>query len=1314
MADSIDELQIEISAKTEKATKAIDGLIKRLDGLSSAFSLVETGGFKNYSNGMMEVSNATKSINTRGINTLKNALGKLGRETQNLENVNFDKIGSSISSMSESLSKASGVSRGTVSLINSISRLGMAGQGLRSASSSMPAFSDSITRMISSLSKAPAIERGSVSVVSSISRIASAGNKAKTTADNLDLLADKTLNFIKTISKAPNVNANTTSILNSIGNIASAGGKANSVFRNITNGSRTSQKGLQNIGRTLDSVKSRFGFFNKESRNFAQIAGMFYAKAFLVIRGFKGIGKSIQAATDYIEEYNYFNTTLDKIAKENKGDYAKFGYKDAEEYADSFQERLKEKMSKMTGFNIGENGVLSMTNAKNLGLDITQMTNYSAGIAQLSDSIGLTGEQSIITSQALTMLAGDMSSFKNMDMEQVQQNFTSALSGSTMAIRKYGIDISVASLKQTALNLGITKSVQNMTQAEKVQLRTLTILEQSKVAWGDLAKTINSPSNQLRIFSNNLKSVSRMLGEILLPVMTKIMPYVNAFAVALQRLLAYIGSFIGIDLSGIIESSSDGFSDIADDVDDVSDGMDKATKSTKKFKNQLMGFDNLNVISSQSDKEKNSGTGSDPIDLTEQLKDAFSDYEKVWNKEYKKMQNKAQKFADKLTDIFKKAWKSGDGSDIGSSVAEWINKGIKWLENNGSIFDNGIKKIVSILSSAINGFVKKFDFTGFGKVVGDRLKALLEARNDFFKNTDWKKLGEGIAASLNGFVDSGAIQEYLKGFGTKLRAAIEFAFGTITTFDFGSLGDAIAQGINDAFGEMSAIDKKTGLTGWEMLGQTISDAIIGLEDTVIKFLDGIKWEEVGNAIADFIGNLDFVDIFSKATHIFVKIVKGFGTALIKAFEKEPLKLAELAIAINQFKFAKNVIGNFKSSICSLIGNSVDLGGKTIELKNVKYTFGKKGLLFDKSKISGSGMIAGALLGAEIGKSFCEFVMNYDFTWSEFFQGLKEWSADVTSGGEKYKNQLKKNAQISNDEVVNFGFATQEEAIKLMNRYGIKDSGELQEIWNKYYPKPEADAMGERQLAYMFYNGDKGTLQKAINDYKTKNSGSISNDVSDRVLEMQVKLKLQKEERQRFREKIAEWSNSKLNAYSGLKLHKDALKSYKDAITRGMKDYAVNIKATAEIALKADKIRTEQGGGSMTLNTPNGQITVPVLGFTKKASGGIFKAGKWHDIAKYGIGGTPDVGQLFIAREKGPELVGSMGGGTAVMNNDQIVSSVARGVSDAVARTLAPYMSGRNGNNGDVIVQIDGENVFRAVRKQNDGFKKRNGGQSALA
>lgn len=112
-------------------------------------------------------------------------------------------------------------------------------------------------------------------------------------------------------------------------------------------------------------------------------------------------------------------------------------------------------------------------------------------------------------------------------------------------------------------------------------------------------------------------------------------------------------------------------------------------------------------------------------------------------------------------------------------------------------------------------------------------------------------------------------------------------------------------------------------------------------------------------------------------------------------------------------------------------------------------------------------------------------------------------------------------------------------------------------------------------------------------------------------------------------------------------------------------------------------------GTQTGNSITGALT---NNKKKKASGGVYKNGQWHDITNFAAGGSPMSGEMFIAREAGPELVGTIGGNTAVMNNDQIVASVSAGVAQAVASVLG------GGNTNEITIKVDSETLYRMVKK----------------
>ena len=125
------------------------------------------------------------------------------------------------------------------------------------------------------------------------------------------------------------------------------------------------------------------------------------------------------------------------------------------------------------------------------------------------------------------------------------------------------------------------------------------------------------------------------------------------------------------------------------------------------------------------------------------------------------------------------------------------------------------------------------------------------------------------------------------------------------------------------------------------------------------------------------------------------------------------------------------------------------------------------------------------------------------------------------------------------------------------------------------------------------------------------------------------------------------------------------------------------------------VKTSSNSGSTIKNSGgNKRVT--------KATGGIYKNGRWQDVTRYANGGTPMSGQMFIANEAGPEMVGTLNGSTAVVNNDQIVSSIADGVFRAAS---AAFGNGQREPVNDITIKIDSEVLYRATKK---GERKANG------
>lgn len=736
----------------------------------------------------------------------------------------------------------------------------------------------------------------------------------------------------------------------------------------------------KNVRNMKSPLKLALGQISKLGNSVARL----YFKYMMLSRVAGALGKVLGISSDYVEEYNYFQKAIDKIAQENKGNYKKYGYDDAESYANSFEDRLTTLTGKMTGYKIGKDGDLLDTGTASLGLDITQITNFEAQIAQMTNSVGMMGEASIATSKAMTMLAGDMSSLTNMPLDTVMKNFSSGLSGAAMAVKKYGMDISVAALQETALGLGVKKNVSDMTQAEKEYLRVITMLQQSKVAWGDLAKTINSPANQFRMLKSNIKQCGLMLSRLFMPVIQKVLPWLNAMAMAVKDLMKHIGDLFGLKFDSSLGSTgsdtSDTYDDVSDSADNAADSINDAADAQKKFNKQLQGFDKLNNLTTNetskkdSDKDKNN-TGDTSGILSDALINAVEDYEKRWNKAFKSMTSDADNLKEKIEKLFTTAWDTGDGTEIGEALATTLNKGIDWVNENTSKWAKGLKKITSIMGTSLNGFVEKFKWEGLGKAIGNSIKAALEAETNFFKKVNWVNLGKGLSKTLNSAIKTGVLQSYFKSMASKLRAAIETAFGAITTFDFKGLGNALGQGINDFFKTMNKKNKQTGLNGWQELGKSLSDGIKGIADSITTALDTVDWEQVGQAIADFIGSIDWGGVVWSLGKMAKSLVKAIGTTITAQTKEDPVS-GIITIGILAFTLRKG----WKKLLAILLGSKIGKSKISVGLSRVFAVI----KAWSISKISKAAKALATKIKSGIGKIVV--------TFKNVYASIKNWIA----------------------------------------------------------------------------------------------------------------------------------------------------------------------------------------------------------------------------------------------------------------------------------------------------------------------------------
>lgn len=256
-----------------------------------------------------------------------------------------------------------------------------------------------------------------------------------------------------------------------------------------------------------------------------------------------------------------------------------------------------------------------------------------------------------------------------------------------------------------------------MTQAEKMQLRMIAILDQSKVSWGDLANTINSPSNMLRQFSNNAKELSMVFGQLFIPVLQKVMPVLNGVTIALKRLLVSFAQMLGIKID--FDAFGQGYSDMSDGAEDLSDGLDDVATSAKKANAGLRAFDELKVINMPDASDKGGAGGGAAIDLTDEIVKATEEYEKVWNEAFAQMENTAQAWADNIEKALEPVKKIFQDFAIG----DFFQAGKDTSAIVISITDFFAKAIADVdwygMGQKIGGFLAGIDWIGILSSIGN-------------------------------------------------------------------------------------------------------------------------------------------------------------------------------------------------------------------------------------------------------------------------------------------------------------------------------------------------------------------------------------------------------------------------------------------------------------------------------------------------------------------------------------------------------------------------------------------------------------------
>ena len=668
--------------------------------------------------------------------------------------------------------------------------------------------------------------------------------------------------------------------------------KALSALKTATSGGAS---GLSGASKQLRSFNSALNNMQNNTKS-GKLGGVFQALkktgALVGIRALRvEISKAITESNAYQEDLNLFTASMGKYAKE------------AQEYAE----------------NVGEI----------MGIDPAKWMRNQGVFNTLLSGFGSVADRSYLMSKNLTQLGYDISSFFNISVEDAMQKLQSGVSGELEPLRRLGYDLSQAKLEQTALTLGIEKSVSAMTQAEKAELRYYTIMTQVTTAQGDMARSLEAPANQLRIFQAQLTQASRAIGNIFIPILQKILPIAIAVLRIVRELADAIAKLFHFKLTEIDYS---GVGNLASGAEDAAAGFDDATSAAKELKKSVMGFDELNILNGNTA----SGSGSAGVSGGSGFDFELPEYDFLGDAVSKQADEVTQKLKNALPWILAigagfAAWKLGPklGLDLQKTIglAVGIFGALTLVQNILDAIVNGVTEenmtgMIFGMTLAVTGL-----YVALGPVAGgitaivSGLAVLAVAFSDAEKS-GWNfqnqmlaiagilAAGVGIGILIGSWIplliamiaalllsittSTGHGQELINGVKETLQGFIDFFAGIFT-------GDTerTAKGIERIFSGLKGIigsvidgirDWLNGLLDWidKKTNGKLKPLITGIKAIVTAVFNNIK-QTVGNIIDDiktiFSGLIKFISgvfsgDFDKAWEGIKDIFKGIWNTII--------------------------------------------------------------------------------------------------------------------------------------------------------------------------------------------------------------------------------------------------------------------------------------------------------------------------------------------------------------------------------------------------------------------------------------------------
>lgn len=869
---SIDEKRLESQIRT-----AIDK-IKKIDfgSIPLKFTIDTT-----------EIKEKFKDILNFGTDDVKNSEGgielikSLREALSGFENFHIDATG--VSALIDSLAKLSAINSGKAALNPQIF-IDVA-EGLERIS-----FIPDISPTVTSVSE----------LISALTRLAKNADNIKQQAQEV---ADALTAFFERMANMPEVSENTLRMAEAFAMLAENGIDAGDEIEKLASSNERNNASTK----IAETVAGSFG------KALKQLIGIYKTLGSVSITAFKAMLSGIKnLASEGVSRLKSFASSLQNIHKSGsgvkglavnlrsllrialgfRGVYGVFNWLKESVSAGADVAEVNHIVEETFGDLADEIEAWSSDAMEKYGMAQTAAKRYAGTMSAMFQASNIGQSDAAKMATDLVGLAGDLSSFYNIDTETAYNKIKSGMAGMVRPLRDLGLDLSVATLKEYALAQGITKSWTAMSQAEKVMLRYRYLMNSTQQQSGDFEKTARSMANSLRVLRAYIAAVRDALGQGFVAalrhvifglnkVMKVILKAANAFRIFMETLFGK--NFSG----GVVQTDDSSYDDIADDLEDaddsasgMADGIGDASDKAKKLKHDLsvLPFDELNQLNKDTDtasSSKGSGSGGVGVGDIEDfgLEDGLLDKMKSMF-ENDNLPDVVSEWAERI----KAAFKAKDWDLLGKEIAWGLNKGIQKIYDllDPVKVKEKVTPYIDAFTTTFNSLVDSIHFRQLGQAMARGINDIVYIANHTIEGIDWVNLGHQLAEWANGLVEEIEPEEIGRLFANKLNVFWEVAYGFVHDFDWPGLGVKFGNG---AWEFVSHIE-------YDYIIKTITEGLGGISESLWNFANTFPWLEAGQLWADK-ANLFIKELPAAKIGMGVgKLIQGIIDALNKLFDPE--------------------------------------------------------------------------------------------------------------------------------------------------------------------------------------------------------------------------------------------------------------------------------------------------------------------------------------------------------------------------------------------------------------------------------------------